>query len=172
MITLTTSSFRAIIYSLFLATLTSSTSSDAFVFCSAYKGHAISGTPFTMLSRFEPVEPMKEPVSLFPLLGPRILMAMDRFDCAVALWMQNYCDSVNGGQIHKLQFMAELVSSAVVTLSERGKGGSYTNQGDDLSHGKRHEEVIWRLLQIPKDIVCQVKAIELTNEGSSPSVNF
>ncbi|CAN7042732.1 unnamed protein product, partial [Brassica oleracea var. botrytis] len=37
--------------------------------------------------------------------------------------------------------------------------------GDDLSHGKRHEEVIWRLLQIPKDIVCQVKAIELTNEA-------
>ena len=44
------------------------------------------------------------------------------------------------------------------------EGGSYTNQGDDLSHGKRFEEVIWRLLQILKDIVCQVKAIELTNE--------
>ncbi|KAL0712261.1 hypothetical protein Bca4012_019239 [Brassica carinata] len=56
--------------------------------------------------------------------------------------------SVNGGQIHK--------------------GGSNTNQGDDLTHGKRLEEVIWSLLQILKDIIGQVKAVEYTNEMRPP----
>ena len=37
--------------------------------------------------------------------------------------------------------------------SVRRKGGPYTNQGDDLSHGKRLEEVIWRLLQILNELL-------------------
>ncbi|KAH0874720.1 hypothetical protein HID58_072082 [Brassica napus] len=40
-----------------------------------------------------------------------------------------------------------------VNLGLFASGGPYTNQGDDLSHGKRLKEVIWRLLQILKELL-------------------
>uniref|UniRef100_A0A0D3CW51 Uncharacterized protein n=1 Tax=Brassica oleracea var. oleracea TaxID=109376 RepID=A0A0D3CW51_BRAOL len=65
------------------------------------------------------------------------------------------CADNTRDEVFRIWDTADIIKEYIKAMisSVRRKGGPYTNQGDDLSHGKRLEEVIWRLLQILKELL-------------------